>query len=71
MGLNAWVQVSGKVLYNGHAFNEFVPEGTSAYVDQVDTHIPGASPQLHSDAGHSCHVCASNALHSCFPSEMR
>ena len=38
----AWCeQVQGKVTYNGHAFHEFVPEGTSAYVDQVDNHIAG------------------------------
>ncbi|PNX55890.1 pleiotropic drug resistance protein 1-like, partial [Trifolium pratense] len=30
---------SGKVTYNGHEMNEFVPQRTSAYVDQHDLHI--------------------------------
>ncbi|WJX84449.1 hypothetical protein P8452_67025 [Trifolium repens] len=29
----------GKVTYNGHQMNEFVPQRTSAYVDQHDLHI--------------------------------
>lgn len=32
-------QVSGEVTYNGHRMNEFVPERTSAYISQHDTHI--------------------------------
>ncbi|KAJ0586561.1 putative ABC-type xenobiotic transporter [Helianthus annuus] len=30
---------SGKVTYNGHEMNEFVPERTSAYISQNDVHI--------------------------------
>ncbi|XP_071734203.1 pleiotropic drug resistance protein 1-like [Rutidosis leptorrhynchoides] len=30
---------SGKVTYNGHELNEFVPERTSAYISQHDVHI--------------------------------
>lgn len=29
-------QVSGEITYNGHTFNEFVPQRTSAYVNQYD-----------------------------------
>lgn len=30
--------MSGKVTYNGHGLNEFVPQRTSAYVSQQDWH---------------------------------
>ncbi|KAL5059787.1 hypothetical protein RYX36_031391 [Vicia faba] len=33
------LKFSGKVTYNGHEMNEFVPQRTSAYVDQNDLHI--------------------------------
>ncbi|CAI8614417.1 unnamed protein product [Vicia faba] len=33
------LKFSGKVTYNGHEMNEFVPQRTSAYVDQHDLHI--------------------------------
>ena len=32
-------QVSGKVTYNGHDMDEFVPERTAAYISQHDLHI--------------------------------
>lgn len=32
-------QVSGKVTYNGHDMDEFVPQRTSAYIGQHDLHI--------------------------------
>jgi len=32
-------QISGKVTYNGHGMNEFVPQRTAAYVNQNDLHI--------------------------------
>ena len=32
------MQVSGKVTYNGHEMNEFVPERTAAYIGQHDLH---------------------------------
>lgn len=31
--------MSGKVTYNGHGLNEFVPQKTSAYISQQDWHI--------------------------------
>ncbi|XP_023639206.1 ABC transporter G family member 38 [Capsella rubella] len=31
---------TGKVTYNGHELNEFVPERTAGYVDQYDVHLP-------------------------------
>ncbi|KAG9149461.1 hypothetical protein Leryth_022202 [Lithospermum erythrorhizon] len=37
--LNSDLKVSGKVSYNGHSLNEFVPQRTSAYVSQEDWHI--------------------------------
>jgi len=33
------IQVSGKVTYNGHELNEFVPQRTAAYISQHDVHI--------------------------------
>lgn len=33
-------QFSGKVTYNGHGMDEFVPQRTAAYVNQNDLHIP-------------------------------
>lgn len=33
------LRVSGKVTYNGHGMNEFVPERTAAYISQHDLHI--------------------------------
>ncbi|CAJ2632863.1 unnamed protein product [Trifolium pratense] len=37
--LDPTLKFSGKVTYNGHQMNEFVPQRTSAYVDQHDLHI--------------------------------
>ncbi|XP_047951852.1 ABC transporter G family member 32 [Salvia hispanica] len=36
--LKSDLKVSGKVTYNGHGLNEFVPQRTSAYVSQQDWH---------------------------------
>ncbi|RZC64005.1 hypothetical protein C5167_025792 [Papaver somniferum] len=33
------LKVSGKVTYNGHEMDEFVPQRTSAYISQYDLHI--------------------------------
>lgn len=33
------MKVAGSVTYNGHRFNEFVPQRTSAYVSQQDWHV--------------------------------
>ncbi|XP_027926159.1 pleiotropic drug resistance protein 1-like [Vigna unguiculata] len=33
------LKVSGRVTYNGHEMNEFVPQRTSAYISQHDVHI--------------------------------
>ncbi|KAI3848811.1 hypothetical protein MKW92_046664 [Papaver armeniacum] len=33
------LEVSGKVTYNGHEMDEFVPQRTSAYISQYDLHI--------------------------------
>ncbi|XP_039684151.1 pleiotropic drug resistance protein 1 isoform X2 [Medicago truncatula] len=37
--LDPKLKFSGKVTYNGHEMNEFVPQRTAAYVDQNDLHI--------------------------------
>ncbi|XP_020249692.1 ABC transporter G family member 39-like isoform X2 [Asparagus officinalis] len=37
--LNPDLNVSGRVTYNGHGMNEFVPQRTSAYISQHDLHI--------------------------------
>nr|QVT92295.1 ABC transporter [Salvia miltiorrhiza] len=37
--LDPELKVSGKVTYNGHEMNEFVPQRTSAYISQHDLHI--------------------------------
>lgn len=34
------LQVSGKITYNGHDLNEFIPQRTAAYVSQQDWHVP-------------------------------
>ncbi|XP_074562051.1 ABC transporter G family member 36-like isoform X3 [Curcuma longa] len=37
--LESDVKAKGKVTYNGHEMNEFVPERTAAYISQHDLHI--------------------------------
>ncbi|PKU72320.1 Pleiotropic drug resistance protein 1 [Dendrobium catenatum] len=37
--LDSDVKVSGRVTYNGHGMNEFVPQRTAAYISQYDLHI--------------------------------
>ncbi|KAK7325201.1 hypothetical protein VNO77_29359 [Canavalia gladiata] len=37
--LDKSLQVSGRVTYNGHTMNEFVPQRTAAYISQHDVHI--------------------------------
>ncbi|KAL7600884.1 hypothetical protein Lser_V15G22000 [Lactuca serriola] len=37
--LGSDLQVSGRVTYNGHEMDEFVPQRTSAYISQYDLHI--------------------------------
>lgn len=34
------LKMSGSVTYNGHGFNEFVAQRTSAYVSQQDWQVP-------------------------------
>ncbi|VFQ63108.1 unnamed protein product [Cuscuta campestris] len=36
--LKSDLQMTGKITYNGHGLNEFVPQRTSAYVNQQDLH---------------------------------
>ena len=33
------LRISGEITYNGHTFKEFVPQRTSAYVNQYDEHM--------------------------------
>ncbi|KAH7547344.1 hypothetical protein FEM48_Zijuj01G0299800 [Ziziphus jujuba var. spinosa] len=37
--LDKELKLSGKVTYNGHGMNEFVPQRTAAYISQHDVHI--------------------------------
>ncbi|XP_058208545.1 pleiotropic drug resistance protein 1-like isoform X2 [Rhododendron vialii] len=37
--LDTDLKVSGRVTYNGHGMDEFVPQRTSAYISQYDLHI--------------------------------
>ncbi|GER27852.1 ABC transporter family protein [Striga asiatica] len=37
--LKSDLKVSGKITYNGHGLNEFVPQRTSSYVTQEDWHV--------------------------------
>ncbi|KAF6175535.1 hypothetical protein GIB67_038109 [Kingdonia uniflora] len=37
--LDSSLKVSGKVTYNGHGMDEFVPQRSSAYISQYDLHI--------------------------------
>ncbi|KAJ1688210.1 hypothetical protein LUZ63_019600 [Rhynchospora breviuscula] len=37
--LDSDLKVSGKVTYNGHEMNEFVPERTAVYISQHDLHL--------------------------------
>lgn len=34
-----FVKLSGRITYNGHKLNEFVPQRTCAYVGQQDRHM--------------------------------
>ncbi|KAL4204868.1 hypothetical protein AMTRI_Chr01g134350 [Amborella trichopoda] len=37
--LESGLKVSGRITYNGHQMNEFVPERTVAYISQYDLHL--------------------------------
>ncbi|XP_058074633.1 pleiotropic drug resistance protein TUR2-like isoform X3 [Magnolia sinica] len=37
--LDSDLKISGKITYNGHGMDEFVPQRTSAYISQHDLHI--------------------------------
>ncbi|KAK4479596.1 hypothetical protein RD792_015114 [Penstemon davidsonii] len=37
--LNRSLKKSGEISYNGHEFNEFVPQKTSSYISQNDVHV--------------------------------
>ncbi|XP_022948694.1 pleiotropic drug resistance protein 1-like [Cucurbita moschata] len=37
--LDPQIRASGRVSYNGHGLNEFVPQRTAAYISQYDLHI--------------------------------
>ncbi len=30
----------GEITYNGHTFQDFIPQMTAAYITQTDTHLP-------------------------------
>lgn len=37
--LGSPLKMSGRITYNGHSLNEFVPQRTSAFVSQQDCHV--------------------------------
>lgn len=37
--LDSSLKVTGRVSYNGHGMDEFVPQRSSAYISQNDVHI--------------------------------
>jgi ABC-type multidrug transport system ATPase subunit len=37
--LDQSLKVTGRVTYNGHGLEEFVPQKTSAYISQNDVHV--------------------------------
>ncbi|KAK4489205.1 hypothetical protein RD792_005000 [Penstemon davidsonii] len=37
--LDQTLKTKGEITYNGHTFNEFVPQKTSAYISQKDVHV--------------------------------
>jgi ABC-type multidrug transport system ATPase subunit len=39
LGIIFLMQFSGRVTYNGHGMNEFVPQRSAAYISQYDTHL--------------------------------
>lgn len=34
------LQMHGEITYNGHTFQDFIPQMTAAYITQTDTHLP-------------------------------
>lgn len=34
------MQITGDITYNGKTLREFVPQRTSAYIEQTDLHLP-------------------------------
>lgn len=56
-----WVQVSGKVSYNGHELHEFLPERTAVYVEQEDQHMPELTVRETFNFSARCQGVGSNA----------
>ena len=48
------VQIKGSITYNGHNFDEFIPERTSSYIDQTDTHLAELTVRETFDFGARC-----------------
>ena len=68
------LQISGKILYNGHSFDEFVPERSAAYISQVGAlqprpaRLPGARCVAGAGQVAGFQACASNRLAQLAPS---
>ncbi|ONI04160.1 hypothetical protein PRUPE_6G306100 [Prunus persica] len=52
---------SGEVTYNGHKLGEFVPQKTSAYISQLDVHIPEMTVRETLDFSARCQGIGSRA----------
>ena len=48
------MQIKGSITYNGHTFDEFIPERTASYIDQTDTHLAELTVRETFDFGARC-----------------
>lgn len=48
------VQIKGSITYNGHTFDDFIPERTASYIDQTDTHLAELTVRETFDFGARC-----------------
>ncbi|GMI73697.1 ATP-binding cassette G33, pleiotropic drug resistance 5, PLEIOTROPIC DRUG RESISTANCE 5 [Hibiscus trionum] len=55
------LKVSGEISYNGCKFSEFVPQKTSAYINQYDLHIPDMTVRETIDFSARCQGIGSRA----------
>ncbi|XP_019169567.1 PREDICTED: pleiotropic drug resistance protein 3-like isoform X1 [Ipomoea nil] len=55
------LKVRGEISYNGHKFQEFVPQKTSAYISQYDLHIPEMTVRETLDFSSCCQGVGSRA----------
>ncbi|KAM1490305.1 pleiotropic drug resistance protein 3-like [Malus sylvestris] len=59
--LDKSLKFSGEVTYNGHKLSDFVPQKTSAYISQLDVHIPEMTVRETLDFSARCQGIGSRA----------